>query len=339
MRNKKLAFSNITSIFELRYALKSTLKLVDICLNPDVVSFVLVQRDQLWLISNLSAIHGTAIALEQSADCVALYESLAIEHKSLACFHTSKLSIRKDEITGFLSIGFEMSTPLNEKSAEIFKHISEIATNTIEKHLESQKLIDVFSDIIHKSIHDLKNPFTSISLTTEILRKKIKDPKTIEVVLDKLQSTNNRVFRSLEKLLNIFPTKKESFKLKLETVGVNDVLQEIKRDHFKNLPNSTDSLNLLTDKKILKEALSLIFTHLSIIEKEVTQIKMHTSESTNHIMILGTNARSGSSINNCLPSETNAFVIAQKLLEMLDGKVVSNYANDDSSYSLCIQLS
>ena len=185
-------------------------------------------------------------------------------------------------------------------------------TNTIEKHLESQQLQLVFTDFIHKTIHDLKNPLTSISLTTELLKRKAEDPKMVINFSEKLDKANKRLFSNLEDLKSAFPIDERSFKLNNTEVNLNELLQNIKIEANNiafNLKNSPEII-VFGDYSRLKEAIKQLVTHISA---AAIEIKLYISENAAVIEITTNEIITG--------TRSSALAISKTLIQMHKGKI------------------
>lgn len=172
---------------------------------------------------------------------------------------------------GFISILKEKAQSLSEIENSLLSDFSTIIANTIENHYEIERLQDVFTDFLHKTVHDLKNPLTSISLTSELLKRKADDAQTVIKFSDRLEKASQRVFSSLDELKSTFPLENDSFKLHIEEIDVREFLSEIKN----NLNNSftlenNEDIKIYADYKRLKDAVT------TLVKQDTISIKSHT---------------------------------------------------------------
>lgn len=187
-----------------------------------------------------------------------------------------------------------------------------IIGNTVEKHIESQQLQLIFTDFIHKTIHDLKNPLTSISLTIELLKRKADDPKMVGNFSEKLDKANKRLFSNLEELKSAFPINDRSFKLNNTEVNIGELIENIRTEtpninlHF----GKSSEITVFGDYNRLKEAIKQLIAHIGSI---VIEIVHYINDNVAVIEI-----KSNESGND---TETSALTISKTLIQMHKGKI------------------
>ncbi|WAC40460.1 histidine kinase dimerization/phospho-acceptor domain-containing protein [Pedobacter sp. SL55] len=204
-------------------------------------------------------------------------------------------------------------------------HFAQITANTIEKDLEIQNMQKTFTDFLHKTIHDLKNPLTSIALTAELLKKKSEDPKMILGFSDKLDRASKRLFSNLEDLKTTFPlAEQSSFKLSVTEINLSTLVSDIK--------NSCPAIHI----NIKKDNPVVIYGDYSKLKQAITQliaakncntidIELHTRENNSEIKIYNTETTNVSDA---------AFLIGKLLIEMHRGKI----ENQENGYLVCFPL-
>lgn len=183
------------------------------------------------------------------------------------------------------TLGFLILLDINERtlSDEDISYIEDFAkviADTIEKHQGSQKLQQVFTDYMHKAIHDLKNPLTSISLTSELLRRKAEDPKMVLSFCERLEKANQRLFSNLEKLKSSFPIGDNSFKLVINEINVDELLSDVKSTVNKININTENKIekNIYADYNRLKDAIILLIGNIHSAENTDITVKSYPKE-------------------------------------------------------------
>jgi hypothetical protein len=337
--NKNLSQNTNTVTIEMHRTLQSVVNLISKCLAPDIISIVFFRNNHLFSVSNDNAINNTETVINDPNNKHEEHHRFVLMHRKIKVFETEKLVVKTGKEIGFIDIGYEGYKAFSGEEKLLLENIASITQETIEKHLEAQKMVDVFTNIVHKIIHDLKNPFTSIALTTEVMKRKAEEAGTIEALTTKLQATNNRVFNHLEKLLQIFPAKRETFKLQITKIDVNALLDEIRIENFNNLPQLRGKLEFVTDKEIIKEAIILVITHFDILDTDISELDAVNSDNFVSLSIVRRQKTKEFMHRNIDFAETNALLIAIKLIELVDGKVKHGYDQDDNSYRVQITLS
>lgn len=228
---------------------------------------------------------------------------------------------------------------LNPTEIALFENTAQMAVLVLEKHFETQKIKKVFTDFLHKTVHDLKNPFTSIALTAELLKRKADDSKTVNNLAERIEKANDRVFTNLERLKSAFPIHNNSFKLNVAEISLPQLLEQIKQD-FKEYDINTKSekeIVIYGDPHRLKDALTYLSQHLAKLSG-LTSMHFTSTEKENHIEI---------SIAN-YPTEhfdlleegpqSNPLSIAKTLIEMHKGKISTAQNAQTGNYCFYISL-
>jgi len=220
------------------------------------------------------------------------------------------------------TLGFLLLLDTKERhfTTEDISHIENFAkviVDTLEKHQESQRLQQVFTDFMHKAIHDLKNPLTTISLTSELLKRKAEDPKMVINFSEKMERANQKLFSNLEKLKSAFPVADNHFKLVINEVNLNNLLQDIKSTVYKiniTIANQIEK-NIYVDYNRLKEAISLLISNNYLIENIDIKVKSYSKEKQAVIEI--------HSNEEYYDLKSTSFTIAKTLIEMHGGKITA----------------
>lgn len=219
-----------------------------------------------------------------------------------------------------------------------FENIAQMAALILEKHFETQKIKKVFTDFLHKTVHDLKNPFTSISLTTELLKRKADDSKTVTALAERIEKANDKVFSNLERLKSAFPIHHSSFKLKVAEINLSQLLEQIKQDltEYDVTTKNEKEIIVYGDPHRLKDALLYLSQHLSILSG-LNSIHLTTTEKENLIEIRITNHPTEHFESLEDEPQSNPLAIAKTLIEMHKGKI--NTAQNPQTGNYCFYIS
>ena len=219
---------------------------------------------------------------------------------------------------------------------------SKIISDTIENHLKNQKVQQVFSDFLHKAVHDLKNPLTSISLAAEILARKANDAATVVQLAQQLGKANKRLVFKLNALKAISPINHENFKLDTKEINLNNFLTAIK-DNYPQLDITIAAeleMNIYADDKRLKEAILYSISHLlSLFDNTTTKlaIKAYTANSLAIIELADRANEQGFMATRKYITST-ALTIAKMLIEMQQGKIHITNHQELYNYRLYISV-
>lgn len=227
---------------------------------------------------------------------------------------------------------------LNASEIVLFENIAQMTALVLEKHFETQKIKKVFTDFLHKTVHDLKNPFTSIALTTELLKRKADDSKTINTLAERIEKANDRVFSNLERLKMAFPIHNNSFKLNVEEIILSQLLKQIKLDFGEydiTIKNDKETV-IYGDPNRLKNAFNYIIEHLAILS-DPRSIHFALTEKENYIEI----SIASHHTERFYPLEdepqSTPLSIAKTLIEMHKGKIST--ASNEQTGNYCFYIS
>ncbi|WP_461485057.1 histidine kinase, partial [Pedobacter sp.] len=219
---------------------------------------------------------------------------------------------------------------------------SKIISDTIENHLKNQKVQQVFSDFLHKGVHDLKNPLTSISLAAEILARKANDAATVVQLAQQLGKANKRLVFKLNALKAISPINHENFKLDTKEINLNNFLKAIK-DNYPQLEIiilAGSETNIYADEKRLLEAINKIINYFLPTTNSTEPklfIKSYEENSLAVIELADTLNEKGF-ITNENQINSTTLTIAKMLIEMQQGKIRITNHQELNNYRLYISL-
>ncbi len=228
---------------------------------------------------------------------------------------------------GFLVLLDTKERNLSTLDISLLKEFAQILTDTIEKHEENQRIQEVFADFMHKAIHDLKNPLTSISLTSELLKRKAEDPKMVISFCERLEKANHRLLSNLEKLKSAFPVEDNNFKLVINEIHIEDLFNEVKStiNNVNIITENHIENNIYADYHRLKEAIILLVGH--IYSNENTDIKVNAYTRENEAIIEIAHKEN-------VDSPSTSLTISKMLVEMHGGSVEIT----SNSHYICLPL-
>jgi signal transduction histidine kinase len=222
-----------------------------------------------------------------------------------------------DEEIGYFAISKVDYAKFSDDDLNLLNAFVNLINETIADFENQVKLVDILNDFVHKSVHDLKNPLTSISLTSELLKRKTDDPATVMKFAEKLENASKRVFDNLDHLKLAFPADDKNFKLNIEQVDLNQLLQNATATRYLKFVSTNDKTIIYADASRLRLAFECLITVAS--EKGQSVILEATD---GHIVIKLKH-------NGLHDPQLTKFLMARTLIGMHKGTV---NATDDSYY-------
>lgn len=93
--------------------------------------------------------------------------------------------------------------------------------------LKQKRLSDIKNDFINNMTHELKTPISTIRLSSEMLmRGSINDLEDVKRYAGVIFKENNRLKNQVERVLSTAKYEKEQIELKLESIGLHELIQE-----------------------------------------------------------------------------------------------------------------
>lgn len=184
--------------------------------------------------------------------------------KEINCYASIPLISTTGNNAGSLIVFDTKPYSFTDQDIILLKNFAQLTSDIIEKHIENEKIQRVFADFLHKTVHDLKNPLTSISLTSELLKRKAEDPKTVISFSERLEKASQKLFASLENLKSAYPIENSGFKLNVTEISLGDFLADIQKSistaDIKIENTITTAIYAEYDR--LKEAITQLVTHI-----------------------------------------------------------------------------
>lgn len=95
--------------------------------------------------------------------------------------------------------------------------------------LRQKRLSEMQKDFINNMTHEFKTPISTINISSNVLLRTpaIQQDKRLQQYAAIIKEQNNRLNKQVEKVLQFARIEKKDFKLKLESIDLNDLLQNI----------------------------------------------------------------------------------------------------------------
>lgn len=258
--------------------------------------------------------------------------------ETIKLYYSTPILSKKEDILGAIIVIDKQKSNLSPTETALLEGIAQMAALVLEKHFETEKIKKVFTDFLHKTVHDLKNPFTSIALTAELLKRKADDSKTVYTLSQRIEKANDRIFNNLERLKSAFPIHNSSFKLNVQEISLPELLAQIKQDFTEGnaAVKNEKEIAIYGDPYRLKEAFMHLLQHLSRLS-DINNLHFALGEKGNHIEISITNHPNENFDLLINEPQSNALSIAKTLIEMHKGKI--NTAQNPQTGSYCFYIS
>ncbi|MGB0177674.1 MAG: ATP-binding protein [Owenweeksia sp.] len=211
-----------------------------------------VDKDRVFLKSNLSTLEENSILREHSL-C-----SMAILDDELTIFNdTHKIPdlLSSPYVSSEGGIRFYAGAPLKtaeghhlgtvcvvdskpreatEKQMKMLETLSSLVIDELENRLAARKAIRAQSDLLNFTVHDLKNPATTILLAAQVLSKEASDNEFLTEMANTVENSAERILAQINDLMFLSRVENGEFTLKKQPAYLSEVL-EVARYNFQLL--------------------------------------------------------------------------------------------------------
>jgi signal transduction histidine kinase len=300
--------TNILTNKCLKNKIISILNLISISFEKSNVNFVIAENGEITpLITIGHQLNDKDLQhIDSSEIKIFNIAAAGVEEKYIAA---AKLStITGDLVTAYFMLSKNDHSRFSDREIDLLSGFVALIEQTVADHQKQAELLDVVNDFVHKAVHDLKNPLTSISLSTELLKRKADDPATIMKFADKLQNASKRLFDGLDHLKSAFPKEDRSFKLAISSVNLTALLNQSTPNKNLQLISDHEEIIVYADAHRLAQA----FDSLITIADADSKLSLKTEEGQVKISLEHHGSHHFEQAN---------FLIAKMLLEMHKGNI------------------
>ena len=131
--------------------------------------------------------------------------------------------------------------------------------------LRQKRLSEMQKDFINNMTHEFKTPISTINISSDVLLRTpiIQENKRLQQYAAIIKEQNNRLNKQVEKVLQFARIEKKDFKLKLESVNLNELLQNIAYSVQLRVDEQKGVFNLsLCDETVFVQADRLHLTNI-----------------------------------------------------------------------------
>ena len=131
--------------------------------------------------------------------------------------------------------------------------------------LRQKRLSEMQKDFINNMTHEFKTPISTINISSDVLLRTplIQENKRLQQYAAIIKEQNNRLNKQVEKVLQFARIEKKDFKLKLESINLNELLQNIAYSVQLRVDEQKGVFNLsLCDETVFVQADRLHLTNI-----------------------------------------------------------------------------
>ncbi|MEE1943836.1 GAF domain-containing sensor histidine kinase [Pedobacter sp. KR3-3] len=336
-----------------------------------------VDSDHVFVKSNIGALHANDIPREESL------AALAISTNEPTLFNQARTTAAHRFLTAN-NIAFYLAVPLlspeglaigalsvfDTRPQEIasqklgmLKSLAALVIDFLEMRLSSRLVAYVQTDLTNKLAHDLKNPNTTISLATEIIKKKIDDADIVNNFADRIKSATGNILANIDQAMEVSQIENGNFRLSMQEVNIQDLLKlvisdfdlRLQQKHLKVYLNSSTSTLVTGDAKRLRDAFAQLLSNAITYSYPHAKIYIELSKADENLMIVFKDEGQGLSEADmrklfikfaklsAIPTHKEyshgvGLSIARTLIELHKGKIWATSEGKDTGASFYVTL-
>ncbi len=256
---------------------------------------------------------------------------------NIAFYASAPLFDSLGNVFGALIILDHKSRDFTNTDCGLLTSLANLVQSTLRQNLGTMRLKEVYTDFLHKAVHDLKNPLTSVSLTSELLKRKATDPKIVVNFAERIEKSNIRLLNNLAHIKSVFPHYSDGFRLAITDIDLKVLLEDIKNSiiNINITIENTLSSKIVGDYERLKEAILLLISHMSLSKVENVTIKYYRVMNEMVLEISSTKL----SYEHHVPTKSSTpLLIAEILIVLQEGTLIQKLIDVQNNYSFYVSF-
>ena len=224
------------------------------------ISFV--DEDRVFFKANYSNSKDNVVARTESFCSLAILEDIPLIFYDT---HMHKEFLSNPNVSGEGGVRFYAGSPLrtsegfnlgtvcvvdsmprepSEKQVEMLQKLSLIIIEKLEMRLATRKSLKAYDDRLHMTVHDLKNPMTTISLQAELLGRIPEVSEKVKLISGKISQHVKGIVANLNNMLSSARNENGVIKLSKKKIALKDVFEALLDNFDLALKNKEQALLL-----------------------------------------------------------------------------------------------
>jgi len=145
----------------------------------------------------------------------------------------------------------EPRTTVTEHQSRMLQLLSRIVMEKLETRMVTRKIVRVYDDRLHRLVHDMKNPITSISLYAQLLGNKKMELEKVFSMAAKIENSSKGIEKKLNNLLTDARSENSIIELIHEPVIIKDLFLQMQQSFELSLAAKNQTLIINNDLSVL----------------------------------------------------------------------------------------
>lgn len=280
-------------------------------LDAPMAQLCFVDHDSVFIKSNVGPLSVENIAREGSLAALAIstneltlfnrapttqaiFDHPFLKANHLAFYLAIPLLSPEGFAIGVLNIFDVKPQSIADSKLDMLRSMAALVIDFLEMRLSSRLAAYVQTDLTNKLAHDLKNPNTTISLATEIIKKKIEDTEIVNNFANRIKSATGSILANIDQAMEVSQIENGNFRLSMREVNIHDLLELVIRDfelrirqkHLDVQLNNTTSAVVTGDARRLHDAFAQLLSNAIKYSYPHTKIYIELSTTDENLMIV-----------------------------------------------------
>ncbi|MFC6098609.1 GAF domain-containing sensor histidine kinase [Olivibacter domesticus] len=118
----------------------------------------------------------------------------------------------------------------SNKQLEMLSSLGSIVMDELKFRLATRNAVRVQTDLMNATVHDLKNPLTSIKLYAQLIQRECKEQKSMQTMTERIVKSSDFILSSLNDLLNLSQIEDGEMRLRIEPCVLDSLFKELLAD-------------------------------------------------------------------------------------------------------------
>ncbi|HWV74790.1 MAG TPA: GAF domain-containing sensor histidine kinase [Pseudosphingobacterium sp.] len=118
----------------------------------------------------------------------------------------------------------------SNKQLGMLSSLGSIVMDELKFRLATRNAVRVQTDLMNATVHDLKNPLTSIKLYAQLIQREGKEQKGMQTMTERIIKSSDFILSSLNDLLNLSQIEDGEMKLRIEPCMLDSLFKDLLTD-------------------------------------------------------------------------------------------------------------
>ncbi len=162
----------------------------------------------------------------------------------LRFYAAAPLTTREGYNLGTFCIIDKKPRRLSTKKQKILSDLADLVMVQMELRLEARTAVRNLHQLMDITAHDLKNPLSILPMMAELIQKNKNNPEKIDKMAEQLKDAGKRMTKTVTDLLNSALQDKESLHLRLKSLHLGKLVEEVVATNFHLAKNKKQTIDL-----------------------------------------------------------------------------------------------